>query len=270
MSFDWYKRYPDRWRNSMRVTRMSLAARGAYIELLDYQSKQQNGLIPNQPDLIWKFVNAESPAEWEAVRDKVLLMFTATEDGKFLFNETQREVLNERNERSKTNSLNGTKGNEKKYGHKTDTETPDTAENESPASDDHAQLRDAVGLVFSYYLSKTGRNPKTYLLTPKRREKGIKRLKEFQAQCDGDVEKATAMMRRAVDGICADDWEDRPKYRDWERHLFDSQENAEKWRNAPLSRMKVNGKAPVPVTNDAADAELRRQLKPSYAVAGAK
>jgi len=250
---------------------MSLAAQGAYRNLLD-AAWERGGSLPNTPDVLWRYALAQSAVDFAAVSDAVLAMFTLSEDGKFLLNDTLQgewEDASEKMERiSSIRSEAGKRGAMAKWQNDgkqmaNDGTGQDRTVQETPMPDAGApamsQLRGLVKTVFDYYLAKTGRNPKQYEFTDKRRDKGVSRLKEFQKQCDGDIEKAGAMMRRAVDGICADPWDDRVRFREWDKHLFGSQESAEKWRNAPLRR--INGKlAPLPVSNRDADEILARQL----------
>jgi uncharacterized protein YdaU (DUF1376 family) len=272
----WMRWHVDRWRKSGRVLAMTLAARGAFFELLQ-AAWERGGSLPNQPELFWRFAQASSPAEFDAVKDQVLAMFTESADGKALTNDTlsaeyenaeqymaqlsekRRTAANVRWDKKRCKNANGMQGASKPIHISSSSSSTDQEPSSDAGASSVPQLRGVVKTVFDYYLSRTGRNPKQYEFTDKRRDKGVSRLKEFQKQCDGDLEKAAGMMRRAVDGICADPWDDRVKFREWDAHLFVSQEKAEKWRNAPLS--KANGKmALLPVDNAAADRELARQL----------
>jgi Protein of unknown function (DUF1376) len=247
----WYQFDPRRWRKSTRVAKMTLAQRGAYRELIDFQCLQENGIIPNEPDLFWQFIRCK-PDEWEAVKDAVLPMFREIEqDGcTFLVNDTAHEVWLKAKTACDAKAKAGRKGGfAKALAQLQQTSSSATAQPQQAATDLDLHKNNTMGDgadapvaphpvhgIFAYYLEKTGRNPKTYQLTPKRMAKGISRFKECLIQCDGDESKAIGMMRRAVDGICADTWEDRPKYREWESHLFGSAESAEKWRNVPLGK----------------------------------
>jgi len=129
-----------------------------------------------------------------------------------------------------------------------------TPSNQSKAELKHissnpAGLDDAVSEIFGYYLEKTGRNPKTYELTTARRKKAISRLKECLEKTGGDIEKAKALMKLAVDGLVASDWHmgrdpktNGKRYCEWEEHLFGSFEKMERWWNAvPSQAIKPNG-----------------------------
>jgi uncharacterized protein YdaU (DUF1376 family) len=102
-----------RWRNSPRVLQMSLAAQGAYRNLLD-AAWQQGGRLPNLPAVLWKYALAQSPEEFAAVAASVLAMFTVSECGNWLSNETLMEECADRktfaDELSRKRSDAGKKG----------------------------------------------------------------------------------------------------------------------------------------------------------------
>ncbi len=92
--------------------------------------------------------------------------------------------------------------------------------------------------IFSYYLQKTDRNPKTYEFTLKRKQKGKNRLNECLRKTKQDMEKAKALMMLAIDGLAASDWHmgrdpktSGKKYCEWEENLFKSYERMELWWN---------------------------------------
>ena len=107
-----------RWRNSPRVLQMSLAAQGAYRNLLD-AAWQQGGRLPNLPAVLWKYALAQSPEEFAAVAAQVLAMFTVSECGNWLSNETLMEECADRltfaDELSRKRSEAGRKGNRKRW-----------------------------------------------------------------------------------------------------------------------------------------------------------
>jgi uncharacterized protein YdaU (DUF1376 family) len=86
----WMRWHVTRWRNSPRVLQMPLAAQGAYRNLLD-AAWQQGGRLPNLPAVLWKYALAQSPEEFAAVAAPVLAMFTVSECGTWLSNETLME-----------------------------------------------------------------------------------------------------------------------------------------------------------------------------------
>lgn len=102
-----------RWRNSPRVLQMPLAAQGAYRNLLD-AAWQQGGRLPNLPAVLWKYALAQSPDEFAAVAAPVLAMFTVSECGNWLSNETLMEECADRttfaDELSRKRSEAGKKG----------------------------------------------------------------------------------------------------------------------------------------------------------------
>jgi uncharacterized protein YdaU (DUF1376 family) len=109
----WLRWHVTRWRNSPRVLQMSLAAQGAYRNLLD-AAWQQGGRLPNVPTLLWKYALAQSPEEFAAVAAPVLAMFTVSECGNWLSNETLMQECVDRDayagELSRKRSEAGKKG----------------------------------------------------------------------------------------------------------------------------------------------------------------
>ncbi|MGB9119658.1 MAG: DUF1376 domain-containing protein [Candidatus Angelobacter sp.] len=107
----WMRWHVTRWRNSPRVLQMPLAAQGAYRNLLD-AAWQQGGRLPNLPAVLWKY--AQSPEEFSAVAAPVLAMFTVSECGNWLSNETLMEECADRttfaDELSRKRSEAGKKG----------------------------------------------------------------------------------------------------------------------------------------------------------------
>ncbi len=107
-----------RWRNSPRVLQMSLAAQGAYRNLLD-AAWQQGGRLPNVPGLLWKYALAQSPEEFAAVAAPVLAMFAVSECGNWLSNETLMQECVDRatyaDEISRKRSEAGRKGNRARW-----------------------------------------------------------------------------------------------------------------------------------------------------------
>jgi len=114
----WMRWHVTRWRNSPRVLQMPLAAQGAYRNLLD-AAWQQGGRLPNLPALLWKYALAQSPEEFAAVAAPVLAMFTVSECGNWLSNETLMEECADRltfaDELSRKRSEAGRKGNRKRW-----------------------------------------------------------------------------------------------------------------------------------------------------------
>ena len=95
-------------------------------------------------------------------------------------------------------------------------------------------LQSALDRVWQHYLSKLGKNPKLSSFTSARRNKGMARLRECLQKAGGDLEKAEALMKLAVDALAASDFHrgsnDRQKaYDSWERNLFANQEQLERW-----------------------------------------
>jgi len=114
-----------------------------------------------------------------------------------------------------------------------------------------SQIDVALNPVWNYYLTAVDRNPKTYTFTDMRRKKGHARLKECLARTGGDIEKAVALMKLAVDGLAASDFHmgrdpktGSKRYVEWDSHLFGSYERMELWWNEPMvTAAKPNGHA---------------------------
>ena len=117
----WMRWHVTRWRNSPRVLQMSLAAQGAYRNLLD-AAWQLGCRLPNLPELMWKYALAQSAEEFAGLAAQVMAMFTVTDDGKWLTNETLTEECAGRaefaEELSRKRSSAGRKGNAARWGEK--------------------------------------------------------------------------------------------------------------------------------------------------------
>jgi hypothetical protein len=103
---------------------------------------------------------------------------------------------------------------------------------------DESDLLDSLRIVWDYYISKVGRDPRTYSFSPTRQRIGMKRLKECLDKAGGDLGNAENLMRVAIDHLAASDWHmgrdpktNDKKYCEWERHLFKSYEQMEGWWN---------------------------------------
>jgi len=97
----------------------------------------------------------------------------------------------------------------------------------------------AIRGVFDYYLQTLGRNPKTCDLTPLRKQMGVARLAECLKKTDGNLESAVALMKVAIDTLAASTWHmgrdqrtNGKRYCEWDKHLFGSYEQMERWWNA--------------------------------------
>jgi hypothetical protein len=106
------------------------------------------------------------------------------------------------------------------------------------ASDLFDHLNSSLRTVWDYYISKIGRDPRTYSFTPARQRIGLKRLKECLVKTSGDIVNAENLMRIAIDQLAASDWHmgrdpktNGRKYCEWDRHLFKTYEVMEGWWN---------------------------------------
>ena len=75
----WFAFYPDDFSGGTRS--MSLAARGAFIELLSFQFA--NGSIPADDTTICRIIGA-FPKEWRAIKGEVLAKFEIADNGNFV------------------------------------------------------------------------------------------------------------------------------------------------------------------------------------------
>jgi hypothetical protein len=92
----------------------------------------------------------------------------------------------------------------------------------------------AVERVWAYYLTTFQKNPKVLTFTALRKQKGLARLRECMAKTTGDMERAEALMRLAIDTLAASPFhrgenDRKRKYDSWEANLFKSQEQLEGW-----------------------------------------
>ena len=229
MGMYWYKWEPQRWRNSVNVSAMSLAERGGYRELLDFQSMQPNGKIPNRPELFWKFANT-TPAEWDAIKGNVLKMFAEVDGGAFLVNDTAYEFWTAAANKCAINAESGRKGGKTTQARAKESAgdpEPDAGAKNPPAKKYTEHEEDAFAKVWAHYISKCERNPVTYSITPERKAKAIARYRECLNKTKGDHGEAVSLMLKAVDGLAASDWNmgrdpksNGKKYCDFIDHLF--------------------------------------------------
>jgi uncharacterized protein YdaU (DUF1376 family) len=103
--------YAKDWTASPTRQMMSLAAQGAYINLLAIAwDSDPIATIPNQPDKLWKLATA-MPDEWGLIKDEVLENFEPfDEDSTRLVNKRLRRQWLELKEFSEMASDRGKKG----------------------------------------------------------------------------------------------------------------------------------------------------------------
>ena len=103
--------YAKDWTASPTRQMMSLAAQGAYINLLAIAwDSDPIATIPNQPDKLWKLATA-MPEEWTLIKDEVLENFEPfDEDSTRLVNKRLRRQWLELKEFSEMASDRGKKG----------------------------------------------------------------------------------------------------------------------------------------------------------------
>lgn len=163
-----------RWRNSPRVLQMPLAAQGAYRNLLD-AAWQQGGRLPNLPALLWKYALAQSPEEFAAVAAPVLAMFTVSECGNWLSNETLMEECADRltfaDELSRKRSEAGKRGSTARWSH---TEKSDQVDSKNGKTDGKPDGKICSKTVANQILPSSNVPPANELITSawhKREEK---------------------------------------------------------------------------------------------------
>lgn len=105
----WFAFYPDDYCGGTRT--LSLAARGAFIDLLAYQFA--NGSIPNDDRTICRIIGA-FPDEWEPIKGEVLGKFEMNESGALINFRMEKERLEREGIREKR-SESGKAGNAKRW-----------------------------------------------------------------------------------------------------------------------------------------------------------
>jgi uncharacterized protein YdaU (DUF1376 family) len=115
------------WTASPTRQMMSLAAQGAYINLLAIAwDSDPIATIPNQPDKLWKLAGA-MPEEWGPIKDEVLENFEPfDEDSTRLVNKRLRRQWLELKEFSEMAAARGNKGAAARWG--TGEQEPEQAE----------------------------------------------------------------------------------------------------------------------------------------------
>lgn len=79
---DWFKFYPEKWRSSRTVRRMSLAARAVYFDLLcEAWHQVPPGTVPNDDAALAELADVK-PSVWAKVGDEVRRAFVVGEDGR--------------------------------------------------------------------------------------------------------------------------------------------------------------------------------------------
>lgn len=133
----WYRWHVNRWRNSPHVLDMPLAAQGAYRNLLD-AAWNNEAKLSNNPNILWHYAMAESRDEFAKLAEYVLPMFTVSQDGKWLTNETLTEEWNAATEWFNKKSKAGKSGSTARWGN-----TSAIAEASHSDNNDMAPLSDS-------------------------------------------------------------------------------------------------------------------------------
>ena len=130
----WFAFYPEDYMGGTRV--MSLAAKGAYVDLLAHQFT--HGFIPDNDRLICRILGA-MPDEWAAVKDEVLPKFERVDAGKL----ANARMTAEREERAaiRTKRIEASKAARAKR--EQQKEAPDTS-HDAPCDTSHGQPQDPV------------------------------------------------------------------------------------------------------------------------------
>ena len=124
------------WTASPTRQMMSLAAQGAYINLLAIAwDSDPIATIPNEPDKLWKLADA-MPDEWGLIKDEVLENFEPfDEDSTRLVNKRLRRQWLELKEFSEMASDRGKKGAAGRW--TKDTQEPEWAEEDDETPDEN-------------------------------------------------------------------------------------------------------------------------------------
>lgn len=111
---------------------MSLAAHGAFRNLLD-AAWENGGKIPNNEEVIWRYALAKSKSAFSKVAAEVLPMFTVSEDGKWLSNETLTDEWNDATDWFNKKSAAGKAGSTARWSHSSDMASPSQTDNDAIA-----------------------------------------------------------------------------------------------------------------------------------------
>jgi hypothetical protein len=84
--------------------------------------------------------------------------------------------------------------------------------------------------VWNFYLSETGRNPKSNTFTNTKRKHGMARLRDALRLTGGDLVKAQELLEIAIEQIHASKWHRENQRNTWEV-VFRSTDEFEKWVN---------------------------------------
>jgi uncharacterized protein YdaU (DUF1376 family) len=124
------------WTASPTRQMMSLAAQGAYINLLAIAwDSDPIATIPNQPDKLWRLAGA-MPEEWGLIKDEVLENFEPfDEDSTRLVNKRLRRQWLELKEFSEMAAARGNKGAAARW--PKETQEPDGAEEDDETPDEN-------------------------------------------------------------------------------------------------------------------------------------
>ena len=142
------------WTASPTRQMMSLAAQGAYINLLAIAwDSDPIATIPNQPDKLWKLADA-MPEEWKVIKDEVLENFESfDEDPTRLVNKRLRRQWLELQEFTEMATERAHKGAAARWpkdtpepeGTEEDDETPDDNQTEETQTEEEVEIdEDAV------------------------------------------------------------------------------------------------------------------------------
>jgi hypothetical protein len=121
---------------------------------------------------------------------------------------------------------------------------PGSPDGEAVCEQHQNHLR-AVTRVWDYYIQKLQKQPKLLSFTSARKNKGMARLRDALEKTAGDLVRAEELMKLAIDNLAASSWHtgDNPshkRYDSWERNLFSSTEQFERWLDAPPAGGRSN------------------------------
>jgi hypothetical protein len=89
-----------------------------------------------------------------------------------------------------------------------------------------SEVENALETVFAFFVVQTKKDPLRYKLTPKRKTKGLTRLRECEKEAnDGKLETAVEIMKVAVERIAISPFHNgqnkqNQRYTEWETHFL--------------------------------------------------
>lgn len=95
------------------------------------------------------------------------------------------------------------------------------------------KVDDLVLWAWSEYIRISRKNPKTYTLTKIRRDKCKTRVNELLKIYPDDFKSVASQFRYAMERLMESEFHREKGFIEWDKHLFRSQEQLERWINTP-------------------------------------